>query len=549
MGMDTTMPPHMMAMETTMLPDLTHASPSSTTAKADDLLTSNVNTSTTETNKLMETTNEGETSLPMTTIEPIMTTEPTTTPTLSNEHTMMQHEHDHHQHQHHHTVDEEDHIQRISGHHSHDHQHEHANENVNIHVHTHDNGVVHDHEHHLLPSTTSTTSTTKKLNEIEPQTEEHINQISAEVEDDVKDFNNFRHPATLITASQSDETLNTGDKDNSKSLEEHEDPYHAHILSENHDRLAEHEDYQMLSSTEETLDATTTSSSTSTTTTTTPKPFLETHTDEIVVSNENEATAKPLMHNDTTEGRARAINMDDDDEGSTLTTSTTAATPVEPAVSIVEGNHYHMHEHHDEHPQEQHHMNVHIENQDDHMTSSTTEKPHEMPAVFVFNGEGRSVDSSISAENDDNLSPLNYHYNFVTTQRNHNEHEEKNSAYKDLSDVSMDEDDEDRYQKTHEHLHEHNNGEHHNHFAINENTKEMMTTTTNANSQQNDSMTYTTSAPIAGKSTTTITSETLTEPQMKITEITAAGDTMHRECLADGKSFKVSFTMNNHVSE
>ena len=544
MGMDTTMPPHMMAMETTMLPDLKYASlPSATVAKADDLLTSSVSTSTTETNKLIETTNEGETSLPMTTIEPIVTTEPTTTPTMLN--TMMEHthEHEHEHHLHQHSADQEDHIQRINGHHA----HEHGIENENTHEHAHDNGIVPEHKHHLLPS--SATST-EKSNEIEPQTEEHINQISAEVDDDVKDFNNFRHPATLITASQSEESLNTGDKDNSKSLEEHEDPYHAHILSENHDRLAEHEDYQMLSSTEESLDdGTISSSTTTTTTTTTPKPFEETHTDEIVVSNENEATAKPLMHNDTTEGRARAINMDDDDEGATLTTSTTAATPVEPVINIVEGNHNHVYQHNDEQPKELHHMNVHIENQnqDDHMmTSSTTEKPNDMPAGFVFNGEGRSVDSSISAENDDNLSPFNYHYNFVTTQRNHNENEEKNSAYKDLSDVSMDEDDEDRFQKTHEHLHEHNNshGEHHNHFAINENTKEMMTT--NTNTQQNDSMTHMTPAPDAA-STTTTTPETLTEPQMKITEITAAGDTMHRECLADGKSYKVSFTINDSV--
>ncbi|TMW48294.1 hypothetical protein DOY81_006625 [Sarcophaga bullata] len=556
MGMDTTMPPNMMAMETTMLPDLKYASPSlATVAKADDFLTSNVSASTTETNKLIETTNEGETSLPMTTIEPIVTTEPTTTPTMLN--AMMEHEHEHaHEHHlhHQHTADEEDHIQRINGHHA----HEHGIENENVHEHSHDNGIVHEHEHHLVsPITTTTTSATEKSNEIEPQTEEHINQISAEVDDDIKDFNNFRHPATLITASQSDETLNTGDKDNSKSLEEHEDPYHAHILSENHDRLAEHDDYQMLSSTEESLDATTTSSSTTstttttTTTTTTPKPFEGTHTDEIVVSNENEATAKPLMHNDTTEGRARAINMNDDDDGSTLTTSTTAATPVEPIINIVEGNHYHVHEHHDAEPKELHHMNVHIENQNqnDYMTSSSTEKPHDMPAVFVFNGEGRSVDSSISAENDDNLSPFNYHYNFVTTQRNHNENEEKNSAYKDLSDVSMDEDDEDRFQKTHEHLHEHNNShdEHHNHFAINENTKEMMTTNTNT-LQQNDSMTHTTSAPDAS-STTTTSPETLTEPQMKITEITAAGDTMHRECLADGKSYKNGENMERGCDE
>ncbi|XP_037809885.1 putative epidermal cell surface receptor isoform X2 [Lucilia sericata] len=539
--MDTTMPPPhmMMAMETTMLPD----------SKQEDSSTTTTST-TTETNKLIETTNEGETSLPMTTIEPIMTTEPTTTPTILNEqhhnnnhmlmmNEMMMNEHHDHEHkpqeeqqhadEHHHNTNEEDHIQRINEQHEHEH-HDHPN-----HEHEH-----YDHHQHLLTSTT----TTEKFNEIEPQTEEHINQISAEVEDDVKDLNNFRHPATLITASQSEESLNR-EKDISKTLEEHEDPYHAHILSENHDRLAEHEDYQMLSSTEESMD-------TLTTTTTTPKPLEHTQTDE------NESIAKPailfngVMHNETTEGRARAINMNDDDDDdeeqeSILTTSTTVATPVGPVISITEGhqmtehNHEHPHDHsthdhtvhdhstHDhttthEHNHTTNDMAEHDEQQQQHMTSSsTTEKSHDMPAVYVFNGEGRSVDSSISAEDEDNL---NYHYNFVTTQRAHDNHEQKTSPFKDLSDVSMDDDEEEA--KTHEHLHEHNG--HNQHFAIHENTKEEMTTTSKPNENN----------------ATTNPDE---EPQMKITEITAAGDTMHRECMADGKSYKNGENMERGCDE
>lgn len=252
------------------------------------------------------------------------------------------------------------------------------------------------------------------------------------------------------------------------------------------------------------------------------------------------------------------MNDDDDDEDdkeSFLTTSssstTTAATPVGPVISITEGHHKHMHDQHDhehphdhsthEHSEHDHsqHTNIEIVDHNENteqspMTSSqssttTTEKSHDMPpAVYVFNGEGRSIDSSISAEDDDNL---NYHYNFVTTPRNHDEHgEHKNSAFKDLSDISMEDDDDDdnaqrNLHKTHEHLHEHS-GHQHDHFAIHENTKEEMTTTTS-----------TTSAPNVSDATTT---ENLAEPQMKITEITAAGDTMHRECMADGKSYKVS---------
>ncbi|XP_065355158.1 putative epidermal cell surface receptor isoform X2 [Calliphora vicina] len=543
--MDTTIaPPHMMAMETTMPPDF----------KTEDSSTSTSTTSTTETNKLIETTNEGETSLPMTTIEPIMTTEPTTTPTIINEqqhhntmmmmNEMMTNEHSMHEHKpqeeeehvHHHVVNEEDHIQRINEHHDHEHNNsEHEQHNHDQHDHN-----KHNH-HHLLISTT----TTEKFNEIEPLTEEHINQISAEVEDDVKDLNNFRHPATLITASQSEESLNR-EKDISKTLEEHEDPYHAHILSENHDRLAEHEDYHMLSSTEDSMD-------TMTTTTTTPKPIENTQTDEMVITNENEDTAKPtlfngigLMHNETTEGRARAINMndDDDEEGNILTTSTTSATPVGPVISITEGHHMHEHDDDHQHPHEHSthdhtthdhdhaHTNVDtIEHVEQHMTSSTTEKSHDMPAVYVFNGEGRSVDSSISAEDDDNL---NYHYNFVTTQRANDDHEHKNSAFKDLSDVSMDEDEEAQLHKTHKHLHEHN-GHQHDHFAIHENTKEEMTTTSMPNT--NATTSNTTSGVDA------------VEPKMKITEITAAGDTMHRECMADGKSYTNGENMERGCDE
>ncbi|XP_075145077.1 stranded at second transmembrane protein isoform X1 [Haematobia irritans] len=540
--METTMPPSHMAMETTM--------PSSTSTITDtssaSVLSSSTMASTTETNRLIETTNEGETSLPMTTIEPITTTDPTTTPTFMGAHKMLN------------EIENKMEVssekkpmeETTSTDHSHgvDEEHQHHN-----HGHMHQENEE-DHIKHLLEHKTETTDlpiTTMKSDHMgNAHTQESINQISEESDDDIKELNNIRHPVTLITASQSEEGHAHNNENSMKSLEDNEDPYHAHILSENHDRLAEHEDYQMISSTEDSMDMSS-SPMTSSSTTMSPMPrgFGETHTDEIVVSNENEATAKPTMlHNDVAnetnnEGRARAININYEE-------SSTSSAPAEPIISIVEGQHMHPHEDHNhEHSHQDHshsHQMLHEHSIHEDLTSTTTEKMHENPSsVYVFNGEGRSVDSSISAEDD--LSHLNYHYNFVTTERVHDMDEPKNAAINDLSNVSMEDE-----------MENHNirDKEQQNLLAIKENGNNgevVMTNTTN----MNDEMTSTTIAPSDTSSTTmttttttmSVTGDTTMEPHMKITEITAAGDIMHRECMADGQSYKNGENMERGCDE
>lgn len=522
-----------MAMETTMVPPtlqskIQESSTPYTMTNSDSSSSSSstTTTTTTETNKLIETTNEGETSLPMTTIEPIMTTEPTTTPTLLSDiiheqhNNHMQHEHDHHDHDH----DHADHFHQFQNAHAEEHVHHMPND---------DNKANDSLDNAILFGKKD--QTTEKLNEIEPATEEQLNQISGELDDDVKDFNNFRHPATLITASQSEEQMQKAKEQeelNTKKAvnnQEEEDPYHAHILSENHDRLAEHEDYQMLSSTEDAL------STSTTTTTTTPNPFEEVHTDQIVISYENEATAEPKgSHVEVmSEGRARAINVNAEDILGSSTTSTT--TPATPVVNIIEGQHvhqhseadhqHHLHEHDHDH-QQQHQHSLTIENADENMT---TIAPDDQPPVYVFNGEGRSVGSGISAAEDDNLSHMNYHFNFVTTERSFHDHDEhKNAAIKELSDVSMDE------EQSNENINKSAQ------FSIKENTgeaKEVNESTTTTTTTTTES---TLPSLIAGGATNTTDSES--GPQMKITEVTPAGDAalIHPECMDNGKSYKVS---------
>ncbi|XP_073819109.1 stranded at second transmembrane protein isoform X3 [Musca autumnalis] len=576
---ETTMPPQMAMEETTMTPPQHEHSTSvleaetSSSSSSSSAPTSISSTSTTETNHLIETTNEGETSLPMTTIEPITTTEPTTTPTNLGAHNGFneieskvemttsekksmeevtdsnkmvmedeqshQHHHDHHEHAHdhghHHEIGGIDHIQHIDV----------------------------EHKTEEMMDVTATDIPPMHMMTTSSNTQEHFNQISQEHDDadNAKDLNNIRHPVTLITASQSEETTDKDNESSMKSLEESEDPYHAHILSESHDRLAEHEDYQMISSTEDSMDV---SSLATTQSSDKPKAFEETHTDEIVVSHENEATAKPVMevdaamiHNETNEGRARAINLSSEDAMAPTTmdsTTTTSTTPAGPIISIVEGLQQHIHEHQPEHTHDHAAHDHHSHNfHDDDMTSTTTtadsaEKAREMPSVYVFNGEGRSVDSSISAEDD--LSHLNYHYNFVTTERVHDpQSEQKNAAINDLSNVSMEDDEQEN--KSQE-QHQHQQHQQHNLFAVSEDHKEdhmMVTTTTTTPTSPSmvDTMasTTTTAAPV----TTTPSADSTLEPHMKITEITAAGDVMHRECLADGQSYKNGENMERGCDE
>ncbi|XP_037942928.1 putative epidermal cell surface receptor [Teleopsis dalmanni] len=341
-------------------------------------------------------------------------------------------------------------------------------------------------------ATTTTTTTTEKTHEHHP-TEVLLNHISSNTDEDDKDLNNFRHPATLITASNSDEMLKENEStDNEqekiKSFEvdgfvnaEHEDPYHAHILSENHDRLAEHADYQMLSSTEDAMD--TTISSTTTTTTAAPTKSTDS-SDKIVISEENKATAVPFVpiqektedtsstSGENNETRGRSMNIpthEQNEENETIVTTTPSSGPI---ITIVEGQHTNQqHEH------------------DNNVETTTTTTENQMHAYMpIFAGEGRSVGGGISAEDED--AHLNYQFNFVTTQRNMNEDDsnkekqevlQKSAAIKDISDVSMDDDE--RMGMVHVHHHEE-------------------------------------------------------EPQVKITEVTVNSEGVSRECMSDGKSYK-----------
>ncbi|KQS38531.1 uncharacterized protein Dere_GG13897, isoform C [Drosophila erecta] len=349
------------------------------------------------------------------------------------------------------------------------------------------------------------------------QQQNELNQISNEQDDVAKDLNNFRHPATLITASNSNSEENveiesdkqvetttmaatstaatatgtpaTGMPATSTSTvpsEREEDPYHVHILSENHDRLAEHEDYQMLStSTEES--STTTSTTTTTTSTTTDSGIVA----GIVVSEENKATAEPSTATESTAtststttaataatsstSRARAMHMNDpEDEAATTIMPDSESGPV---INIVEGHHMLQQEREQEEPkQEEQEVAKEPESSSTTEASTTTTEPSPFVA---FAGEGRSAGG-------DNDIELFLHHNATT-------HEQ----LMDLSDVSMDGD-------------------------------------------QNEGSSTT--------STTTTTAQPETE-MPKIVEITASGDTMQRECLANNKSYKHGELMERDCDE
>ncbi|XP_064549342.1 putative epidermal cell surface receptor isoform X2 [Drosophila montana] len=384
-------------------------------------------------------------------------------------------------------------------------------------------------------ATTEQQQLQEKQQHQQQQNELLLNQISNENDDDAKDFNNFRHPATLITASNSDENepaTNENESDNEKNAltsttsttttttsaststitttaapatttttttttttaaaatttTESEDPYHVHILSENHDRLAEHEDYQMLSSsTEEGEPATTTAPATTTTTTTTAAATTTESRAGIIVSMENKATAQPATETTST-SRARAMNMNEPEtqhptvraieagaEAEAEAEATTVIPRFEvdaaPVISIVEGQHVHG----VQHPIEDERSSS------NSTTTTTTDTP-----LAAFAGEGRSAGGGGNEDVE-----LLFRHNATMQQ-----------ALMDLSDVSMDE----------------------------ERTDQITTTTT----------------------TTTTTSTSTPQPETevpKIVEITASGDTMHRECLASNKSYKHGESMERDCDE
>ncbi|EDW85203.2 uncharacterized protein Dwil_GK14524 [Drosophila willistoni] len=391
-----------------------------------------------------------ETTLRSTSIEPITSTEPTTTPRLDNEESTSQQP----------QAADASHIQHIP--------------------------LRDDH------AEGSSTTEHQQHEEQQQQNELLLNQISNENDDDVKDLNNFRHPATLITANNSDETETESSSVNEKESEkttaaaaeaatsttatastptsttespiqsEHEeDPYHVHILSENHDRLAEHEDYQMLSSTtEESL----TSTTSATTTTTTSESG-------IVVSLENKATAEPdtiTTTTTTTTSRARAMHMNEQAEEEAATTNVPDSESG-PVINIVEGQHQQQHQHQEE-----------ASSSTTTSTTTTTE-----PSPFVaFAGEGRSAGGS---DDEDAVELFHQLHNSTT-------HE----ALMDLSDVSMDED----------------------------------------------------SSNTTATSTTTSTTTAQPETEMpKIVEVTVSGDTMQRECQAQDKTYKHGENMDRDCDE
>ncbi|KAL9896757.1 stranded at second transmembrane protein isoform 1-T2 [Glossina fuscipes fuscipes] len=397
--------------------------------------------------------------------------------------------------------------------------------------------------------------------------EEQINQISVDLEDDVKDLNNFRHPITLITATQTEDNNKQRKKHDPnklliKSELEHEDPYHAHILSENHDRLAEHEEenYTITSKPEKAIVSVigeNFNNNNNNNNYTTPKYFIKSATDEIKISAENEATIKPFINqwhhqqNDSnSEARARAINVhhnastDMDAKINSSTSSASASSTTSPIINIVEG-----HNQHNDNDDQLYNMPSHSDN---------TKPMNDIYPAYVFNGEGRSVHSSISAEDD--LPQHNYHYNFVTTERNHHHHHyhpqqhlnhfhdyaQKNSA---LSDVSMEDESQEDYkirnqQQQQQQQQEQQQQQHQQHhskdFVVNESSSSNdFNTNTNATSTSSIA-TISNATMAATTTTTTITTTTTNSPlvQMKITEITAAGDTIHRECIEDGNSYK-----------
>nr|pir probable epidermal cell surface receptor - fruit fly (Drosophila melanogaster) [Drosophila melanogaster]AAA28879.1 stranded at second [Drosophila melanogaster] len=426
-----------------------------------------------------------ETSVRSTSIEPITSTEPTTTPRQETEgpdqHMVFSN-----------TEPDQSHIQHIPL-----------------------------RDEHAESSGADDATTEMQRQREQDQQQNELNQISNEQDDVVKDLNNFRHPATLITASNSNSEENveiesdkqvettttavpaaatststeatgtppTGTPATSTSTvpnEREEDPYHVHILSENHDRLAEHEDYQMLStSTEESS----TTSTTSTTNSTTESGIVA----GIVVSQENKATAEPSTATESTSiststttaataatsttSRARAMHMNDpEDEAATTIMPDSESVPV---INIVEGQH--MLQQEDQKDEEEEGVVKESESSSTTEASTTTTEPSPFVA---FAGEGRSAGGGNDIE-------LFLHHNGST-------HEQ----LMDLSDVSMDGDQNEGSSKT-----------------------ESSTT-----------------------STTTTTAQPETE-MPKIVEITASGDTMQRECLANNKSYKHGELMERDCDE
>ncbi|XP_020818432.1 putative epidermal cell surface receptor isoform X3 [Drosophila serrata] len=417
---------------------------------------------------------DSSSSVSSTSIEPITSTEPTTTPRLETEQHMVFS----------HTEPDQSHIQHIP--------------------------LRDEHAENSGSDDATTEMLREHQQEESEQRQNELNQISNEQDDVVKDLNNFRHPATLITASNSngnsDEIVETeSDKrvetttgtpspatsnsttaagtttsstESAVPSEREEDPYHVHILSENHDRLAEHEDYQMLStSTEES-----TSSMAG-----------------IVVSQENKATAEPSavtestttttspapsIGTSTTTSRARAMHMNEpeNETGTTIMPDSESG----PVINIVEGQHTQRQQLQEEEEKKSEEALKGKETESVSQSSSTTEASvtttTSEPSPFVaFAGEGRSAGGSDDVE-------LFLHHNGST-------HEQ----LMDLSDVDMDED------------------------------------------QNGSSSTSTTTT-----TTTTVQPET---EMPKIVEITASGDTMQRECLANNKSYKHGEMMDRDCDE
>ncbi|XP_036674917.3 putative epidermal cell surface receptor isoform X3 [Drosophila suzukii] len=443
----------------------------------------------------------GETSMRSTSIEPITSTEPTTTPRQEvegpDQHPVFSN-----------TEPDLSHIQHIPL-----------------------------RDEHAESSGDATTEMLREQQQHEQdQQQNELNQISNEQDDVVKDLNNFRHPATLITASNSNSEENveiesdkqvetttaaaattttttaatatgtpaTGTPATSNSSteatvqsEREEDPYHVHILSENHDRLAEHEDYQMLStSTEESSPATSTSTSTTTTTTTESGIVAG-----IVVSQENKATAEPSTATESTStstststttaatsstSRARAMHMNEpENEAATTIMPDSESGPV---INIVEGQHMLQQEREEERKEAEREEELVVKETESSSTTEASTTTTEPSPFVAFAGEGRSAGGGDDVE-------LFLHHNAST-------HEQ----LMDLSDVSMDGD------------------------------------------QNESSSSTTTSTTTTSTTSTTTTAQPETE-MPKIVEITASGDTMHRECLAENKSYKHGELMERECDE
>ncbi|XP_039969685.1 putative epidermal cell surface receptor isoform X2 [Bactrocera tryoni] len=581
--------------------------------------------------------------LPVTTIEPIATTEPTTTPTYEysserqakehkehdvdisahqtitttttsatpelNEaivvpHVLAEHAHQiieeekaEHNHNHTHlTKYEAEHIQHIHGHHGHEHTHEHEHEHEHAldheHVqsddddHTHhDEHALHDHiaeEHsteHVISSTANDIFAENKepsqpldiqpVGGVKSEDNEHdahneekivhtpaevlINQISHEFEED-KDLNNFRHPATLITASNSDESMMAammaaamqkenesdstaaGAAGDAAGAQHEDDPYHEHIVSEQHDRLAEQEDFKLI--------AEDMSSSTEAATETTTKSTGE-DVAKTISTEESKTIVMPAMteSNSTNEERGRAMNIVHEDAKEEVSATTIKSNAIEEPVVVpmVEGqshDHIHTHDYMDAQttptimPRDSmEHNNNSAETHNNHDESPSTP----FPQHFFYHGEGRSVGDSISAENDD--VPLNYHYhNFVTTERDNNNNNNNNNksvvhksgALVDLSDINMDDDDQ-------------------------------MDMTHNAyEQQQHQQQKYEQNQPLANSPNNHSANDELQqehehEHQLKITEVTSpvvGAAAMHQDCTgSDDRMYKNGETMNRGCDE